>query len=653
MDPVELEKEELLKVEKGIPGDMNGLVGIQMLADPDIGQADKHAGVLVANEGKSIYLENNLWARLQSEFRDTKEILDESSDEESPESNDPTSESYVTDIGDFMFGSANSSTGLCHLHPDPVQIFKLWQTYLNNVNPLVKILHTPTTQQLVLDASSNLDKLPRGLEALLFAIYCAAITTLDDAGCYSILGEPVAVATRKYRIAAQRALVNASWLKSSDMMVLQAFVLFILSLQNVDARITWIFTGISGRIGQRIGIHRDGSTLGLPPFEIEMRRRLWWQILMMEGIAEKLAGTSTNSFFGDALRPLNLNDSDLIPGMEEFPPEHQGATEMMFFLIRCHVGEFLKRTLPNTGFDGYWSKLSTSSVNHVCKMKAIDELEALFERKFLRYCDSSIPWHFMCIYLCKAIICMMRFTARNPDRPSAACLTQQQKDETFESCLRVIKYQNMVYTMDHMRGFRWHVNTQFQWKALIYLVSELRCRTSAPEADDSWEQVGIIYRNHPLFAQDVGKRALSIAMGNLTLKAWDAFIKARGLPQHGEPDFIVSFRAQRLKRDQSCRPTQPPQPPHTALPGVESGAYDNGIPTSGQGQPPLDPFQDAQWKQWNTDIEASLDFNPSFASMPQIPLDCEQMTWSAWDSLLSNYHTTEVPYAGPANTWSL
>lgn len=371
---------------------------------------------------------------------------------------------------------------------------------------------------------------------------------------------------------------------------------------------------------------------------------------MMEGIAEKLAGTSANSFFGDAQRPLNLNDSDLLPGMEKFPPEHQGATDMMFFLIRCHVGEFLKRTLPSGGFDGYWSKLSTSSVDHVCKIKAIEELEALFESKFIRYCDSSIPWHFMCICLCKAIICMMRFTARNPDRPSCDHLPQEEQNELFESCLRVMKLQNMVYTIDYMRGFRWHVNTHFQWRSLIYLLSALRHRTAAPEADESWKQVGITFRNHPLFAQDVGKRALSIAMGNLMLKAWDAFITARGLPPEDEPDFITSFRAQRLKRDQAC---QPPPPVERALTGPEVDGHNTGMPAAAGGQAHFDPFQDAQWRQWNTDFEASLEAPPAFGGMPQVPLDCDQMNWSAWDTLLTNYHTTEEPYSGAANGWNI
>ena len=50
--------------------------------------------------------------------------------------------------------------------------------------------------------------------------------------------------------------------------------------QNQNAHALWILTGVALRIGQRMGLHVDGATLGLPVFEAEMRRRIWWQIML-------------------------------------------------------------------------------------------------------------------------------------------------------------------------------------------------------------------------------------------------------------------------------------------------------------------------------------------------------------------------------------
>lgn len=37
-------------------------------------------------------------------------------------------------------------------------------------------------------------------------------------------------------------------------------------------------TGIASRIAERMGLHRDGTTLGLSPLRSEERRRIWWQV---------------------------------------------------------------------------------------------------------------------------------------------------------------------------------------------------------------------------------------------------------------------------------------------------------------------------------------------------------------------------------------
>lgn len=187
-------------------------------------------GVLVTEEGKSRYLENGIWTSLRSEFRDLKQILDETSDEELSGGNMGIApEAFSPDGSRLMFGNPMSSVGLRRLHPKPVESFKLWQAYLDNINPLVKVFHAPTVQQMISEANGSLDDLPRNVEALLFAIYCVAVESLSDGECVSITGGPKNVARQRFRSGAQHALINASFLKTSDLMVLQALTLFIVS----------------------------------------------------------------------------------------------------------------------------------------------------------------------------------------------------------------------------------------------------------------------------------------------------------------------------------------------------------------------------------------------------------------------------------------
>jgi hypothetical protein len=115
------------------------------------------------------------------------------------------------------------------MHPPAVHIFRLWQTYLVNVNPLVKIFHAPTVQQTILDASGDLEKLSRPTEALMFAIYFLAVTSMSDADCQSILKEPRQTLLSKYCHATQQALINSKFLKSLNISTLQALALYTVS----------------------------------------------------------------------------------------------------------------------------------------------------------------------------------------------------------------------------------------------------------------------------------------------------------------------------------------------------------------------------------------------------------------------------------------
>jgi hypothetical protein len=103
----------------------------------------------------------------------------------------------------------------------------LWQTFLDNVNPLSKVIHAPTVQQKVLEASGDLENMPKNIEAFMFSMYSCAVNSMTDPECQKILGESKSPMQARYNAAAQRAFINAGLLKSSDMIVLQAFVLFL------------------------------------------------------------------------------------------------------------------------------------------------------------------------------------------------------------------------------------------------------------------------------------------------------------------------------------------------------------------------------------------------------------------------------------------
>ncbi|KAH7095879.1 C6 transcription factor [Paraphoma chrysanthemicola] len=93
----------------------------------------------------------------------------------------------------------------------------------------------------------------------------------------------------------------ASVREASSIHNLEATVLLILyHLRSESRNGLWHLTGLAMRTVTDIGLHREASTQNLSPFEVQLRRRLFWSVYALESI---LAGTLG--------RPISLSDSDI------------------------------------------------------------------------------------------------------------------------------------------------------------------------------------------------------------------------------------------------------------------------------------------------------------------------------------------------------
>jgi hypothetical protein len=129
----------------------------------------------------------------------------------------------------LLFGSRKTTVDLSTLHPEAVQIFKLWQIYLDNINPLLKVTHTPSLQGRIIEAASNIKTTNPNLEALMFSIYCMSIQSLDEDDCQSSFASTKEDLLTRYQFGCQQALLNSEFLRSSDRDCLTALYLYLVS----------------------------------------------------------------------------------------------------------------------------------------------------------------------------------------------------------------------------------------------------------------------------------------------------------------------------------------------------------------------------------------------------------------------------------------
>ncbi|RKL33183.1 hypothetical protein BFJ72_g10199 [Fusarium proliferatum] len=417
-------------------------------------------------------------------------------------------------------------------HPEPKQIFFLWQTFVECVNPLIKIVHVPSLQKRILEASWDLANIPKPLSALMFSIYLLSVTSLSSEACQSSLGEDRGALLTRYRTATVRALTAADFMTTKDLETLQAIVLFTFSNPETDLAST--MTAVAIRAGQMMGLHKSDTDAKLTFFEKEMRIRLWWQI---KGLDSRVRASSTpgiklaRSEFGDVRLPFNINDADLHPDMLEPPVQHAGPTEMVCVLMKFEVTQWL-RSSPKAAkvFDCIAPGFGRPGGSTKAEDEAINELEAIYTKKYLAKLDRAVPFHDLTYAMAKLAIARMRFRLHHPRARAApgdadVYMTKEDSDILFNAALSFLELVNVGFESKFSSQMITHLTSLYQIDAWIYVISELRRRPSGPRINLAWKLVDSLYTDHPELVDSVDN-SLYTAFGNLTLEAWEARRKA-------------------------------------------------------------------------------------------------------------------------------
>ena len=328
----------------------------------------------------------------------------------------------------------------------------------------------------------------------------------------------------------------------------------------MDPRAAWNLTGILVRNGQRLGLHRNDQTAGLTPFEIEMRRRIWFQIVLLDIMAAQVAGTSSSLslMLQPTTEPLNINDCDLHPDMPQLPEPAEGATEMLFCRLRLKIFGWFhqlhsERATNSTTTEGVWPPNMASGIwppdmaNDIeRKERMIAKIEQQVELDLLRYCDPLDPVHYLTTFVARLIVTKMKFAALHPRHQAEGSeVSQDLKDQLFRLALRVIQYDNAAHGEKMMQRFLWHSHAHFQWSCFIHVLDELKKRTLGAEAETAWEEVDKVYRYRPEITQGRKlKLPLYMAVHKVVLNSWSH--RERAAAQAGQlvdiPQCVITLR---------------------------------------------------------------------------------------------------------------
>jgi hypothetical protein len=430
---------------------------------------------------------------------------------------------------DWFLPSERHNIDIEEMQPDPTQVFRLWQLFLDRVNPLTKIIHVPTVQPYVMQAAGNMSRVPMNYQALLFAIYNMAAIASSEVECTSMLGMTREEALRKFNACLKMALTRVNFLKNHDMPILQALVLYLYSLSGrYDKHAAWIFSGTVSRIAQKMGYHRDGELFDLNPFETEMRRRIWWQIMLQDAKNTVTSGLTNFALpvNWDTKEPQNINDVDMVPDALEPIRSRDGPTEMAFCLLMYQVAKFVidghNQQGAMIGFDvallGRGSDNDKQTLERWRSMLQKLEINLIeVERKYVDRSAGAV--HMAALTLRPLLVTKMsEMLVPMQEQPEWGTEIFNPKDNLFKNVIMNNEHSTEQYDQMAQSGFLWFAKLHLQLDVLAVMTGQLCQRPMGSLPDRAWRCMEKIHTYHAeLF--DMSQKQY-VAQAQLTVRAW-------------------------------------------------------------------------------------------------------------------------------------
>ena len=411
-------------------------------------------------------------------------------------------------------------------HPPTDLIYKLWEAFANNVNPLMKMMHIPSLQPAIEKAANNIADVPTGFESLMFAIYSMAVLSLPEAECKETFGEARTVLLPRYVAATRAALSRARFMSSTSIVVLQALVLHLHAIRDrEEPRAVWNLTGVAIRIAEAMGVMVDGALLRLPPFETEIRRRIWWKLKIHDLRAAELCGQS--QYRGYEIRedapkqPANVSDSDIYPGMKDPPKEASRPVQMTWATFRSELFSIsVEKGRTDAMINHIFNTNEYSLLDDYSLVDAfIAETQDMMETKYLRFCDPSQPLQFFFMLGARIETNLLRFFTHHPRKwVNADHVPASEQKLVWDIVITLLEQYNVMQTNPELARFSWSVPYFIQWYAVIHVLDTLRADPVHPEATKAWRLIEVLYTNNMEILLSTNK-PIFLALGNLCLRA--------------------------------------------------------------------------------------------------------------------------------------
>ncbi|KAH7112965.1 hypothetical protein B0J13DRAFT_657430 [Dactylonectria estremocensis] len=482
------QQKECTRRETPIREDMDQAEGGSYIDTP----SDSGLGSSLLLRQRRLYIGDRFWATLQQEASPPPPSYDDA-DSVYATSFQSSHRSITSSGSSFIFSNRSlSAASPEYLRPLPSQMLFIWQTYVENVDPSIKVLHVPTVSKMIYDSRGDFSLLPPFMEPLMFSIAFAAVKSLTSEEVQIHFHVDMKDLVSRFRLGTEESLARVDFINTKELSVIQAFLIYIFLIRLEESqRYIWSLAGLISRVAVGIGLHRDGSHFpDITPFEAEMRRRVWCYICILDFVSGdyQLPEISIPDSIFDTRLPSNIDDDDIGPDMSILPEAKSGYTDMTICLLRSkiwRVGKHFKNVTSSM-----YPRHHEPGSDTLHKLAQLSEFNEKAFSEFLKPAQPDRPIHLFTRTI--ATVSLRRYELilhhiRQPSlRLTSSSLTT---DKAFIMALGILEDISKLQHSPSTRRWAWQLYGLIQWQPLAIVLGRLSAVEFDAMAEHAWTVV--------------------------------------------------------------------------------------------------------------------------------------------------------------------
>ena len=384
-----------------------------------------------------------------------------------------------------------------------------------------------------------------------------------------------------------------------------------------------------------MNLHHESSFYSHRPFFREMRRRLWWQIYLLDSHAAEDRATNpvvqAESF--STQLPLRVNDEDLHVGLIDDIPERNEFTDMTFCMV-CYEVMDTSRQLNYVPVNEVVQPEVDPQEKGTQRVDAVINAQRRIEERHLRHLNYTRPFHWVTRIVADIVIANMWLSVYRPlqKRPYKNASSQIADPGVLDLSVEILERAHQMSIDPAASPFRWIAQTYVQWHALAVTIAQLCAETEGPTVERAWAIILPVFNDASNYIADSNMGMLWRPIKKMMNRAQE--LRKQYLESHSDKP-TPSEKAEKWNMFDHCNHHMDTEAPTT---GQHEGTFavNKDITTSMEGldsAPSTQASAPFDWDPWLA--AASTSAEP--LTQGQYSDDLSQTAWTNWESFVNGF----------------